>query len=97
MHLDEFMVRLEAFHTEFNIDVTPKGRRNKLVEEVCEFLEADDLSTKEHADDEAIDVLVCSIANCKARGLGDILHLAAIKLQLTAEKYREKGLKYGNQ
>ena len=85
MQLDAFLIHLDSFFKEFNIDVTPEARSDKLVEEVCEFLEAD---TKAHADDEAIDVLVCAIANARARGLTDMLHLAFMKLERTAEKYR---------
>lgn len=90
MHLDAFLIHLDNFHKEFDIDVTPKGRSNKLVEEVCEFLEACDISTKEHADDEAIDVLVCAIANVKARGINNMLYQAYMKLEKTAEKYRQR-------
>ena len=91
MQLDAFLIHLDSFHTEFNIDVTPQGRSDKLVEEVCEFLEACTNSSKEHADDEAIDVLVCAIANVKARGMFDMLHLSFLKLEKTAEKYRRNG------
>lgn len=89
MQIDEFTLHLEAFHKEFNIDVTPAGRRVKLVEEMCEFLEAYDFSTKEHTDDEAIDVLVCALANVIARGIHNPLFACYLKLQRTAAKYRE--------
>jgi len=91
MQLDAFLIHLDKFHKEFNIDITPQGRSNKLIEEMCEFLEASTTSTKAHADDEAIDVLVCAIANVKARGMTDMLHLAFMKLEKTAEKYRRNG------
>ena len=89
MQFDAFLIHLEDFHKEFDIDVSPQGRSDKLVEEMCEFLEASTSSTKEHADDEAIDVLVCAIANVKARGMHNMLHLAFLKLDRTAKKYRD--------
>jgi hypothetical protein len=91
--VDNFLAKLEAFHEEFDIDTTPEGRVVKFAEEFCEFLDAFYNSTKEHADEEAIDALVCAIANCKARGLNNILFLAEMKLEKTAEKYRKQGRK----
>lgn len=92
MEMDAFLIHMDSFHKEFDIDTTPQGRSDKLVEEVCEFLEATAISTKEHADDEAIDVLVCAIANVKARGIVNPLDACYFKLQRTAEKYRRRGL-----
>jgi NTP pyrophosphatase (non-canonical NTP hydrolase) len=90
MQIDEFLLHLEAFHKEFSLDTSPQGRADKLIEEVCEFVEALTISTQEHADDEAIDVLVCAISNVVCRGIHNPLFAAYLKLQRTAEKYRQQ-------
>jgi hypothetical protein len=87
MQIEEFLLHLDLFHKEFNLDTSPEGRAAKLFEEVDEFTEALGL-TDEHADDEAIDVLVCAIANVKSRGVPNMLDACYMKLQRTAAKYR---------
>jgi hypothetical protein len=86
MELDAFLIHFDEFCREFEIDMSPQARFDKLIVEVCELCEAQGPGRK---DDESLDVLVCAIANCKARGLHDMLHLAFLKLERTAIKYRE--------
>lgn len=91
MQIDEFLMHLGMFHDEFKIDISPGARADKLFDEVNEFATAMVHETKEKADDEAIDVMVCAIANVAARGIKNPLHAGFMKLQRTAEKYRLKG------
>lgn len=89
MHIDEFLLHLDSFNNEFDIDTSPEGRAEKLLEEVEEFVEALESSTKDHADEEAIDVLICAISNVHSRGINNPLFAAYLKLQKTADKYRK--------
>lgn len=90
MQIDLFLCHLAAFHQEFQIDTSPAARADKLTEEYHEFMDAMQNGTDQQADEEALDVLVCAIANCTARGYKDPLHHAYLKLQRTAVKYRAK-------
>lgn len=92
MDYEALCIHLDKFFDEFGIVPTPEARREKLVEEVEEFLLADEFSTIEHADDEAIDVLICAISNVRARGIKSPLMECYKKLERTAEKYRNEGL-----
>ena len=88
MDFDALLHHIDAFHKEFNIDTSPDARANKLYDEVNEFATATEYETKEAADDEAIDVLVCAISNCVSRGIVNPLDACYFKLQKTAVKYR---------
>jgi hypothetical protein len=87
-----FTKHLDQFHREFDIDTSPHGRAEKLFEEVKEFDEARDSKSKEDADDEAIDVMICAIANVIARGISSPLDACYFKLERTAVKYRLRAL-----
>jgi NTP pyrophosphatase (non-canonical NTP hydrolase) len=88
MDLIELTRHIDEFHTEFSIDTSPSARANKLFEEVNEFADALVYESKEAADDEAIDVLVCAISNAVSRGIINPLDACYFKLQRTAAKYR---------
>ena len=92
MHLDEFLLHLDRFNREFSIDISPDARANKLVKEVLEFVHAHDQETVDQADQEAIDVLVCAIANVYHRGIVNMLDACYFKLERTAVKYRARKL-----
>ena len=83
-----FVLNMQMFHKEFGLDTSPEGRADKLFEEVNEFATAMQYESPERADDEAIDVLVCAIANVVSRGIKNPLHACYEKLERTAEKYR---------
>lgn len=89
MQIDEYLLHYEQFHREFNIDTSPKAKKEKLVAEVCEFLEADFDGDTAAASDEAIDVMNTAISNVVARGIKNPLFAGYLKLQRTAEKYRK--------
>ena len=91
MHLDNYLHHWQRFVDEFNISTEELPRRNKLFAEVCEYDEAVRLSTKEHADDEALDVLITAIALVQSRGIHEPLHACAMKLDRSAERYRKQG------
>jgi len=88
MEMQEFLLWLDGFNREFNIDTSPDSRATKLVKEVLEFVHAHDQETVEEADEEAIDVLICAIANVYHRGITNILDRCHWKLEKTTNKYR---------
>lgn len=92
MQIDEYMFHYEAFFKEFNIEVTPTSRADKLTEEMCEFLEALHNNNQTAADDEAVDLMNAAISNVIARGIKNPLFAGYLKLQRTAEKYRKRKL-----
>ena len=90
--MDNFLSKLNDFFTEFNISSEVKDREAKHYEEVCEYIEAVQTSTREHADDEAIDMFITATALCKARGINNILTMAGLKLERASDRYRKQNL-----
>lgn len=90
MEMDLFKIHLNLFFKEFGILNTPEARTTKLLEEVLEFYKAVHSESIERANDEALDVLICALANVWARGFKNPLDAAYLKLERTAEKYRNK-------
>lgn len=90
MEIDNYLAAYRDFVTEFGIDMTPPARKEKLVVEVCEFIEAYDAGDSAQADDEALDVMNTAISNVVARGIHNPLFSGYQKLQRTAEKYRRQ-------
>ena len=88
MEIESYLKHYEAFHKEFGIPTDPEAKRDKVTEELCEFLEAYEIGTKEQADKEAIDLMNASISNVVARGIHNPLFFGYLKLCETAEKYR---------
>lgn len=92
MEIELFMQHFNDFVAEFGIETTPEARYRKLIDETCELIVAHEEAVKEAIDEEALDVLICSLALVQARGIKDPLHAAFRKLEKTAEKYRGNGL-----
>jgi NTP pyrophosphatase (non-canonical NTP hydrolase) len=93
MQIDAYLKHWRAFCEEFNIDVTPKAREDKLITETCELIEAQNLNkSPQDIDDEALDVMICAIALVISRGYSDPLHAAFFKLERTADKYRRSAV-----
>ena len=88
MQIDEYLFHYEQFFKEFGIYPTPVERKEKVVIEMCEFLEADFPGNEAAADDEAIDLMNTAITNVAARGIKNPLFAGYQKLQRTAAKYR---------
>lgn len=86
--MDNFVHKLNDFFQEFGISKEVVDRENKFIIEVCEYVEASQFSTKEHADDEALDIFITAVALCQSRGIHDITTQAAWKLERASEKYR---------
>lgn len=81
MDIREYQLHYERFHEEFGIDTSVKAKTDKLIEEVCEYLE-------EPSDDEALDIMNVAISLVMARGIKNPLFAGYLKLQRNTEKYR---------
>lgn len=88
MEFNHFVDHLKAFHAEFNHDLSPEARADKLFDEVNEFATAMAYESKERADAEAIDVLVCAISNAVNRGIVNPLDACYFTIRRAAVRYR---------
>lgn len=92
MDIDNYLYHYDEFTTEFNLPTDPVARGNKAIQEAIEFNVAFHHGTDSEADDEALDLMNTAISNVVARGFKNPLHAGYLKLQRTAEKYRERDL-----
>ena len=88
MQIDHFLSELSKFHDEFECDISPAGRAEKLHEEIMEYLLEECGNDRYAKVDEATDMLVCVIAYLISEGVSDPLYAAWAKLCKTAVKYR---------
>lgn len=87
MEMTEFQLRLYAYMAKHGFSMHPDARAEKMAEEHREFQEAHACSTKEHADDEALDMVIVAIANAMGRGIPNILDACCDKLDRSTRKY----------
>jgi len=93
--IETYLKHYERFHEECRIDTSVQAKNAKLVEEVCEYLEAHAQGDKTAADEEAIDILNMAISLCVSRGIHNPLYFGYLKLEKTAVKYMAKSVSNG--